>query len=250
MRNFGLIGNPLGHSFSKKYFSEKFLKENITDCYYENYPLESIDKLPLLIEDNPDLCGLNVTIPYKSEVFRYLGYIDPEAAKIGAVNVVKIKRTGSEFKLYGFNSDITGIEDTLFPYMNSNIRNALVLGTGGASKAVCYVLAKFGIKITQVSRSKKPGVIAYSDIDSEMIDNIDLIINSTPLGMFPDVDGKPDINYKLLGRKHLLFDLVYNPEMTAFLKSGEEQGCTVITGLKMLHSQAERSWKIWNDDSF
>ncbi|HNW57112.1 MAG TPA: shikimate dehydrogenase [Bacteroidales bacterium] len=248
MRIYGLIGNPLGHSFSKKYFSEKFLNEHITDCFYENYQLISLDKLPRLIEENPDLCGFNVTIPYKSEIFSYLDMIEPEAVKIGAVNVVKIKRAEGKVKLCGYNSDITGITDTLAPFIKGHVRNAMVLGTGGASKAVCYVLDKFGLNITLISRNRKTGVLSYSDITHELIEKTDLIINTTPLGMFPNIEGKPDLDYSLLGKKHILFDLVYNPEKTAFLKSGEERGCTILTGLKMLRSQAEKAWKIWNDN--
>ncbi|MCE5347438.1 MAG: shikimate dehydrogenase [Bacteroidales bacterium] len=247
MRKFGLIGYPLGHSFSKKYFSQKFLNEHITDCCYENYPLSNLNQFPKLIEENPELCGLNVTIPYKSEIFRFLDFIDPEADKIGAVNVLKIRRQKGKIKLYGYNSDVTGIKDTLLPYIKPDVRSAMVLGTGGASRAVCYVLDKFGLKITQISRNRKPGILCYSDINSGLINSTDLIINTTPVGMFPDIEGKPNLDYTLLDSKHILFDLVYNPERTSFLRSGEERGCTIITGLKMLHSQAERSWEIWND---
>jgi shikimate dehydrogenase len=247
MRKFGLIGYPLGHSFSRKYFAEKFLNEQITDCNYENYPLTNLNQLQKLISDENDLCGLNITIPYKSEIIRFLDMIEPEASEIGAVNVLKIKRLNRTIKLYGYNSDITGISDTLMPFLKDNVRNAIVLGTGGSSRAVCYVLNKFGLKITLVSRNKKPGILGYSDINPGMIANSRLIINTTPLGMYPDTQSKPEINYSLLNNNHILFDLVYNPELTSFLKMGMEQGCTILTGIKMLHSQAEKSWEIWND---
>jgi shikimate dehydrogenase len=249
MRKFGLIGYPLGHSFSKKYFTEKFFKEHICSCSYENFPLTDISQLPNLISEEVDLCGLNVTIPYKSEVTALLDFIDPEAEAIGAVNVIKIKRSGRQTELHGYNSDITGITDSLLPYIKKDLENAIVLGTGGSSKAVCYVLRKFGINVVQISRTKKAGILTYSDVNSELLDKTGLIINTTPLGMFPDVDSKPDLNYDLLGKNHVLFDLVYNPEMTTFLKMGEEKGCTIISGIKMLHSQAEKAWEIWNNNS-
>ena len=250
MRKFGLIGYPLGHSFSKKYFTEKFLNESYTDCYYENFPLKNLNLLEQLIDKESFLCGLNVTIPYKSEIIRFLDGIGPEANEIGAVNVLKIKRSDGKIKLYGYNSDVAGIYESLLPYISGDVRNALILGTGGSSRSVCHVLKKFGLKYILISRNRKPGIPDYSDIDSEMIKKTDLIINTTPLGMFPDIDSKPEINYNLLSKKHILFDLVYNPEFTTFLKKGKEHGCTIISGLKMLYSQAEKSWEIWNDNNF
>lgn len=248
MRKFGLIGYPLGHSFSKKYFTEKFTAESIPDCSYENYPIR-IEELPGLIASDMSLTGLNVTIPYKSEVIRYLDKISNEAAEIGAVNVVKIKRDGESIKLFGFNSDISGVYDSLFPLLQSGGFKALVLGTGGSSKAVCYVLGKLSVGYTLISRSPKPGCLTYSDITDSMIKDHLLIINTTPLGMFPDTSRKPDLDYDLIGKNHILFDLVYNPELTSFLMMGKERGATVLNGLKMLMRQAERSWEIWNDDS-
>jgi len=249
MRKFGLIGYPLGHSFSKKYFTDKFHNENITDCSYDNYPLESINQLMDLITNDPQLAGLNVTIPYKSEVIKYLDKISPEAEEIGAVNVLTIKRFTERISINGYNSDITGIRDSLQPYINSDLKKAIVLGTGGSSRAVCYVLKKLGIGIIQVSRNRKPGILQYSDINQSLMNDIGIIINTTPLGMFPDINSKPDINYNLLSGKQILFDLVYNPELTSFLKMGKERGCTIISGLKMLHSQAEKAWEIWNDEN-
>ena len=250
MRKFGLIGFPLGHSFSKKFFSEKFEKENLADCSYDNYPLSSLNQFRKLVTEIPDLCGLNVTIPYKSEIIQHIDIIDPEAGEIGAVNVLKIKRQRDEIKIHGYNSDVTGIMDTLSPWLNDSVTTALVLGTGGSSLAVRFVLKKLGIKVIQVSRKRKPGVIEYHDVSADILNSCKLIINTTPLGMFPDINTKPDINYNLLTDKHILFDLVYNPELTSFLKSGMERGCKTLGGITMLWSQAERSWQIWNNPEY
>jgi shikimate dehydrogenase len=249
MRKYGLIGYPLGHSFSKKYFTEKFQTEGISDCCYDNYPLQDLNQFPKLISENPDLFGLNVTIPFKTDIIEFLDFVDSEASEIGAVNVIKILRHNGKVKLSGFNSDVTGIRDTLMPYISPEVRNAVVLGTGGSSRSVCYVLAKFGLEVTIVSRKPSPGIITYSDIDARLLNNTELIVNTTPLGMYPHSESKPDINYTLLSERHILFDLVYNPEQTAFLMMGKMQGCVTISGLKMLHSQAERSWQIWNDNN-
>jgi shikimate dehydrogenase len=249
MRKYGLIGYPLGHSFSQTYFTDKFLKEHITGCSYENFPIPDLKFLPRLLTREPHLQGLNVTIPFKSEILRYIKVLDPEAREIGAVNVLKIKRIESGIELHGFNSDVTGITDSLSPHLSGNVKNAIVMGTGGSSRAVCHVLKKLGMNIIQVSRYKKPGTLDYSELSSDILMNTGLIVNTTPLGMFPDTGSRPQINYSLLNENHILFDLVYNPEYTFFLRSGLERGCTVITGLKMLHSQAERAWQIWNDEN-
>lgn len=246
MRKFGLIGYPLGHSFSKKYFTEKFHNEHIKECSYELFPIENIGHLPVLIEAEPELSGLNVTIPYKSEVISFLDMISPEAEEIGAVNVIKIVRNQKKTFLSGFNSDVTGFRDSLSPHLRSEIKSAIIFGSGGSSKAVCYVLARMGMDLTIVSREKKPGTITYSDLVPELLSNTYLIVNTTPLGMFPNVESYPDINYELLGKKHILFDLVYNPEETVFLRKGKERGSKVISGLQMLHLQAEKAWDIWN----
>ncbi len=246
MRKFGLIGYPLGHSFSKKYFTEKFINENITDCVYENFPLENLDRFRDIVYTDNELCGFNVTIPYKTSIIRFLDIVETEASEIGAVNVIKIARQWGHIVLSGYNSDVTGIRDTLLPFIDKNVRNALVLGTGGSSKAVCYVLEKFGLKVQRVSRERKPGILTYSDLDSSIIDSNRLIVNATPLGMFPNIHTKPDIDYSRLTQNHILFDLVYNPEVTEFLRMGAKQKCTTLSGIRMLHSQAEKSWEIWN----
>lgn len=249
MRKYGLIGYPLGHSFSQKYFAEKFAREKIHDCSYENFPMATIDQLPLLLKDNPGLCGLNVTIPYKNEVLEFIDVKDPVINEISAANVLKIKRINNKIRIYGYNSDIVGIMDSIQPFLNEKVKDALVFGTGGSSGAVSWVLKKLGINVKLVSRNRKPGIMNYQDINHKILSKTDLIVNTTPLGMYPDISGKPEINYDFLNEKHILFDLVYNPEYTAFLKAGQERGCKIITGLKMLYSQADRSWEIWNNDS-
>ena len=249
MRKFGLIGFPLGHSFSKKYFTEKFLSEGIKDTLYENYPLEDLSQLPSLIAREPNLCGLNVTIPYKTEVLKYVDKQSADVQEIGAVNVLKINRSGNAYTISGFNSDITGIYETLAPYLTKPGCNVLVLGTGGASKALNYTLRKFGCNVNFVSREAREGVYTYDQVNSGMIFSNKIIINSTPLGMFPNIITKPPIDYTQITSDHILFDLVYNPEITAFLEEGMKRGATTLTGLKMLFSQAERAWEIWNNET-
>ena len=248
MRKFGLIGYPLTHSFSEQYFSDKFIKEKIFDCSYENYPVSDIEQVKDIIASTPELCGLNVTIPYKTKIIGLLNYISKEADEIGAVNVVKIKKIENKILLHGYNSDFVGVSDSLKQYIDNGIKCALILGTGGASKAVYYALKQTGLTAQFVSREKKAGVLTYAELTPALLAETQLIVNTTPLGMFPDIEAFPNIDYRQLGSKHILFDLVYNPEMTAFLKKGAERGCTIITGSKMLHSQAEKAWQIWNDD--
>ena len=250
MRKFGLIGYPLGHSFSKKYFTEKFAEQNISDCVYNNYPLENLDNFSELISSDEELVGLNVTIPFKSQVLKFVDVVEKEAGEIGAVNVLKIKRKHTNISVFGYNSDVTGIRETLLPYMSDNVRNALVLGTGGSSRAVSHVLKKFGLNVSLVSREKKPGIMSYDDITPAVIGSSHLIVNTTPLGMFPDIGSKPPIDYSSLTSDQILFDLVYNPELTSFLKIGAIKGCIILSGLKMLHSQAEKAWEIWNNDEY
>jgi shikimate dehydrogenase len=249
MRKFGLIGYPLGHSFSKKHFNDKFAREGIYDCYYENFPINSLEHFSGLISDDEELCGLNVTIPYKTDILRFVDVIEPGIEEIGAINVLKIIRLKGRIRIYGYNSDVKGIKDSIMPFLDRKVKNAIILGTGGSSRAVSYTLRNLGIKVTLVSRSRKPGTIRYPDITSELLKETHIIINTTPLGMYPDILTKPEIDYDKLNKNHILFDLVYNPEVTSFLMMGKERGCKIITGLKMLYSQAERSWEIWNDDN-
>ena len=250
MRRFGLIGYPLGHSFSKQYFTLKFARESLLNCRYDNYELENPDLIIDLIQLHPDLCGLNVTIPYKTEVIKYLDSIDDESSEIGAVNVIKVTlRFGKPF-LKGYNSDAFGFRQALLPFLDGRkIESAIILGSGGSSRAVNYVLRKLKIKTIGVSRSGGSGCISYSDLTDKLISDNKLIINTTPVGMFPAVDEKPDLRYEYLTPSHILFDLIYNPELTSFLKEGKERGCKIIGGLTMLHLQAEKSWEIWNDQN-
>jgi len=248
MRKFGLIGYPLGHSFSKQYFTLKFSRESLLNCRYDNYELENPDHILDLIELHHDLCGLNVTIPYKTEVIKYLDSIDDEASEVGAVNVIKVTfREGKPF-LKGFNSDVFGFEQSLKQSLrNRKIESAIVMGSGGSSKAIHFVLRKLHIKAVTVSRTLHTGRITYDNLTDKLISDNKLIINTTPLGTFPNVNDKPDFKYQYLTPEHILFDLIYNPELTSFLKEGKDRGCEITGGLEMLHLQAEKSWEIWND---
>lgn len=250
MKQFGLIGYPLGHSFSQKYFTEKFSKEGLTGYAYKNFPLVSIEALPELIESNPDLAGLNVTIPYKEQVIQYLDDIDQQAAEIGAVNTILINRKNGKVSLKGFNTDVFGFERPLLKVLRDVHTSALVLGTGGASKAVAYILARHGMKVQFVSRSPKSAdMISYEQITPELLGEVKVIVNCSPLGMHPNIDRCPDIPYEVLTEDHILYDLIYNPEKTLFLKKGEEKKANLINGLPMLYIQAEEAWKIWNSVS-
>jgi len=236
---FGLIGYPLSHSFSPTYFASKFAKEGITNTQYDLYPLAAIEELPSLIASG--VSGLNVTIPYKEAVVPYLDILSPECHAIKAVNTIKIV----DGKLLGYNTDVIGFEQTLRQLLGADIpAKALVLGTGGASKAVQYVLKKLGIRHTIVSR--RPPYLTYSDITPAIMNAHKLIVNTTPLGMAPNVDAYPDLPYNHIGSKHFCYDLLYNPEKTIFLKRGEQQGAAIMNGYDMLIGQAEASWNIWN----
>ena len=244
MKKFGLIGYPLSHSFSVGYFAEKFTRENIRDCEYLNFPIDSITEFSGLIRSNSELCGLNVTIPYKEQVIPFLDEIETTAKRIGAVNTIKFILSRDKKILKGFNTDIYGFSEALREIMSKKVENALILGTGGASKAVAFSLDEMGIKYSFVSR--KTGHLAYSNLDKSIIDQHKLIINTTPLGTYPDIDVFPDIPYRFLTSSHILFDLIYNPAETVFLRKGREQGARIVNGLRMLHLQAEKSWEIWN----
>jgi shikimate dehydrogenase len=250
MRKFGLIGFPLGHSFSKLYFSNKFMSESISDCSYENFELSELSLLEDLIRSDQEICGLNVTIPYKSEIFKYLDSADDEAVAVGAVNVLKIRHNDGKAVVKGFNTDTFGFREALVPHIDvPNIKNAVILGTGGSAKAVTHVLKNLGISITHVSRTGGSESISYDELADDMLRESKLIVNTTPLGMYPKTDTKPGINYNCLTGSHILFDLVYNPSLTSFLQAGKEHGCKTIAGIGMLHLQAEKTWEIWNDDS-
>ena len=244
MRKFGLIGKTLVHSFSKKYFTEKFEREAV-DANYELYSIANVDSLRQFVQEH-SLCGLNVTIPYKQDVIPLLDEIDSEAQMLGAVNVIKIKREGERLCLKGFNTDVVGFRNSLKPLLKPWHTSALVLGTGGASKAVLYVLENLGIAARCVSRQKREGMLTYETLDADVMRRNTLIVNTTPLGTFPKVETCPDIPYRLLTEKHLLFDLVYNPEQTLFMKKGLQNGAAVKNGYEMLVGQAEASWRIWN----
>ena len=239
MRNFGLVGNPVSHSFSKKYFTGKFLKEGITYACYKNFNLKDISELPELIKEN-NLSGLNITIPYKESVIPFLDEISDVAKEIRAVNTIK----NINGKLFGFNTDILGFEKSFFPLLQ-NKKTALILGNGGSSKAIQFVLNKLNINFQLISRNTK---LDYHNITKETIDSVDIIINCTPVGSYPKTNEYPKLPYSLLNSKHLLYDLVYNPKRTKFLTFGLANNCSIKNGEEMLVIQAEESWNIWNSD--
>ena len=243
---YGLIGYPLGHSFSRGYFNEKFEAESI-DAEYVNFEIPSIKEFREVVEKNENLCGLNVTIPYKEQVIPYLDELDKATAKrIGAVNVIKIIRNGKKTKLVGYNSDIVGFTQSIEPFVEEHHQKALILGTGGASKAICCGLQDLGIESKFVSRSKKNAkTITYADLTPEVMESHHIIVNCTPLGMYPKINECPDIPYDFLTPKHLLYDLLYNPDETLFMKKGKKQGAMVKNGLEMLLLQAFEAWNIW-----
>ena len=241
---YGLLGYPLGHSFSARYFREKFAKENI-DAEYRNFEVPSVGMLPEIIRSHPNLRGLNVTVPYKEKVIPYLDAIDSRAEEIGAVNVICVSHNAGAVRLVGHNADVIGFMDSLRPLLGPQHTKALVLGTGGASKAVVYGLHTAGIETLYVSRRAGEGRITYADIERQTMEEYRLIVNCTPLGMSPKVDACPDIPYGMLTEQHLLYDLVYNPELTLFLRKGREHGAKVKNGMEMLLRQAEASWAFW-----
>ncbi|HUQ64546.1 MAG TPA: shikimate dehydrogenase [Flavitalea sp.] len=242
MQRFGLIGYPLSHSFSKKYFTEKFQREGLKDHVYDLFPIASVGELLSVISANKDLKGLNVTIPYKQQVIKFLDASDVPAG-VDACNCIKIKNG----KLTGYNTDITGFEKSFSSLLKSHHKQALVLGNGGATAAVIYVLRKLNICFEVVSRNLHQGsTLTYNEVDEELIKENNIIINTTPVGTYPDVDAAPVIPYQAITTDHYLFDLIYNPAKTLFLKKGEEHGAMIKNGYDMLEIQAEESWKIWN----
>ena len=240
-RRFGLVGKSISYSFSKGYFTSKFNDLGLEDHTYENFDLVEIGQFKGLITSN-EISGLNVTIPYKEQVIPYLDVLEPQAASIGAVNTIKITPAGTK----GYNTDAYGFEQSLLPYLKKHHKKALILGTGGASKAVAFVLDKLGIDYCYVSRTPNHLQMTYEDITQNILNSYKLIINCSPVGTYPNVDEKPNIPYEFLGPQHLLYDLIYNPEKTTFLKQGEKSGASITNGLAMLQFQAEKAWEIWN----
>ncbi len=256
----GLIGHPLGHSFSPSYFSEKFGKYGVEGSY-TLFPIKDISSLNTVLDENPGLRGFNVTIPYKRAILPYLDSVSPEAESIGAVNTVKIEHKSGQRRLVGYNTDYIGFSRSLLPFVNSlaglayGRQNALILGTGGASKAVAYALDRMGVKYRVASRN--PGrkgittgyssLIGYGDINQEMMESSGLIVNCTPLGMYPEIQGCPDIPWDYLDSSALCYDLVYNPPLTEFMRIAATRGAAVKNGLEMLHKQADAAWEIWTD---
>ena len=241
MKKLGLIGKDLSYSFSKNYFSKKFKKENISGYEYELYPLDNISDFIKLIGTHSELLGLNVTIPYKRKVVKFLDDWSEEAKSVGAINTIKFENGN----LIGYNTDVYGFEISLFNFLKNKKISALILGTGGASRAIKYVLNKNGIQYKLVSRNPLKGDLTYEQITPELISNHQLIINTTPLGTFPRVEQCPQIRYENLTNNHFLYDLVYNPEKSLFLQRGEKKGANIKNGLEMLELQAEKAWEIW-----
>lgn len=258
MKKYGIIGYPLSHSFSVGYFTEKFEKERLSDCEYVAFPIELISEFPEILKNNPDLCGLNVTHPHKIGVIYYLDKLDEAAKEIDAVNCIKVvnshpvadffsgELSSTQVRLEGYNTDAYGFEHSLKPLLHKRHQKALILGNGGASRAVAYVLKKLHIDFQIVCRRARNKQLAFEDINSEILKEHLLIVNTTPLGTFPNVTECPNIPYEFLSDKHLVYDLVYNPAETEFLKRAKKQGATIKNGLEMLHIQAEKAWEIWN----
>lgn len=245
MDKYGLIGYPLGHSFSIGYFNERFENENI-DAKYINFEIPSIDDLPEVLASNPQLKGLNVTIPYKEKVIPFLDSVSPEARAIGAVNVIRVTHKGNKVILRGFNSDVIGFTKSIEPMLEKCHKKALILGTGGASKAVNYGLKSLGLETVFVSRYERPDTIQYDSITPDVVKEYNVIVNCTPLGMYPHSDECPKLPYEALDSHNILYDLIYNPDQTLFMKKGLAHGAQVKNGLEMLLLQAFASWEFWN----
>lgn len=244
MNEYGLTGFPLEHSFSRSYFTAKFKREHLEGCIFLNFPLQDISRLPEIIEAHPHLKGLAVTIPHKQSVLPLLDELSDEAAAVGAVNCIRIRHG----KLFGYNTDITGFEQSFKKFLDKNHSKALVLGSGGSSLAVKYVLNRIGIESLTVSRyGRGPGSVGYSELTEEIMASHRIIINCTPVGMYPETDKCPDIPYQFISSGHYLFDLIYNPEETLFLRKGREMGALVKNGMEMLEIQAEANWQLWTD---
>ena len=258
MKKYGIIGYPLVHSFSLGYFTEKFRKEGLEDCEYRTFPIQNISDFPEIIKNNPDLCGLNVTHPHKIGVIYYLDKLDEAAKEIDAVNCIKVvnshpvesffsgELSSTQVRLEGYNTDAYGFEKSLKPLLKRHHQKALILGDGGASRAVAYVLRKLDIEYLIVSRRARSKQVSYNELTAELMADHLLVINTTPLGTYPAIEGCPDIPYEYLSSRHLTYDLVYNPAETEFLKRAKAKGAQTKNGLEMLHIQAEKAWEIWN----
>ncbi|MGL4851479.1 MAG: shikimate dehydrogenase family protein [Phocaeicola sp.] len=245
MKKYGLIGYPLGHSFSKEFFNQKFQSEHIPATYL-NFEIPKVEQVLQVLAVESQLEGLNVTIPYKEQIIPFLDELSDEATAIGAVNVIKFIRTKEKVKLVGYNSDVIGFTNSIEPLLKPHHKKALILGTGGASKAVLYGLEKLGIECTFVSRTAAEGKLSYSELTPELMETYTVIVNCTPVGMYPNTEKCPEIPYEALTPNHLLYDLLYNPDTTLFMKKGAKQGATVKNGLEMLLLQAFEAWNIWN----
>ena len=247
MDKYGLIGYPLGHSFSISYFNQKFKDEDI-DAVYENFEIPSIDLLPEVLDSNPELRGLNVTIPYKQKVMEFLDNISPEARAIGAVNVIKVIHEGKKIRLKGYNSDVIGLTQSIEPMLEKRYhKKALILGTGGASKAIDYGLKSLGLETVFVSRYERPETIQYDKITPEVVKEYNVIVNCTPVGMYPHTEECPLLPYEAMDNHTILYDLIYNPDETMFMKRGAQYGANVKNGLEMLLLQAFASWEFWHE---
>jgi shikimate dehydrogenase len=244
MKRYGLIGRTLKHSFSKTYFTRKFEENRIADCVYDNFELQTIDEFPGLFAAYPDIKGLNVTIPYKEEVLPYLTSMNEVVQEIGACNCIKVEKGN----ITGYNTDVVGFRNSLEPKLKPYHQKALVLGTGGAAKAIRYVLKELGIAYKMVSRQKSGADLSYEEVSEDILAQYHLIINTTPLGMYPNMDASPSIPYQFITPNHFLYDIVYNPEKTKFLQEGEKRGAQICNGYEMLIGQAEESWRIWSEE--
>lgn len=241
---FGLVGKNISYSFSRGYFSEKFKHLGLDNHSYVNFDLPKIEAFEKLLPDNPEIKGMNVTIPYKEAVIPYLNKLDSKAERIGAVNTIKVTEDG----LTGYNTDYYGFQKSIEPFIKKHHNKALILGTGGASKAIAFVFEELDIDYKYVSRNPLKNQLSYQDLDKSIFEEFSILVNSTPVGTHPKVDQKPNIPYKYLNEKHLLFDLIYNPKKTAFLLEGEARGASICNGSRMLGLQAEKAWEIWNNE--
>ena len=244
-KTYGLVGFPLGHSFSKSFFNEKFLKEGI-NAEYINFEIENVEKFRDIIQSKL-ICGLNVTIPHKSSIIKFLDETDEVAKEIGAVNVVKFIRNNGKLILKGYNTDVIGFTNSISKMINSNHKKALILGTGGVSKAIDYSLRRIGIETKFVSRNKKPNILTYDMLNIDIMKEYTIIVNASPIGMYPNINCAPQIPYEYLSKNHIVFDTIYNPSETLFMKLASANGATVKNGLEMLEDQAIAAWNIWND---